>query len=111
MRIHISCYSVFLREWLSVFHNDHFLVLRTEDYHADMKATLQRTYTFLGVRNLTGEEEAKVESQYKKHETVLKKKAGPMFPETRALLEEFFAPFNEDLAQLLGDDRFLWKDR
>ncbi|KAK3729053.1 hypothetical protein RRG08_005426 [Elysia crispata] len=111
MRIHISCYSVYLREWMSVFHKNHFLVLRTEDYHADMKGTLQRTYTFLDMRNLTEEEEVKVESQLKKHETVLKKKAGPMFAETRALLEEFFAPFNEDLTALLGDDRFLWKDR
>ena len=34
---------------------------------------------------------------------------GPMFPETRRLLEEFFRPCNEDLAKLLNDDRFLWR--
>jgi hypothetical protein len=34
-----------------------------------------------------------------------------MLPETRALLEEFYAPFNQKLAQLMGDDeRYLWKD-
>lgn len=111
MRIHISCYSVYLREWLSVFHKNHFLVLRTEDYHADIKGTLQRAFTFLGVRNLTEEEEMRIESQIKKHETVFKKMAGPMYPETRALLEEFFSLFNEDLAAIMGDTRFLWKDR
>lgn len=111
MRIHISCYSVYLREWLSVFHKNHFLVLRTEDYHADIKGTLQRAFTFLGVRNLTEEEEMMIESQLKKHETVFKKMAGPMYPETRALLEEFFSLFNEDLAAIMGDTRFLWKDR
>ena len=37
------------------------------------------------------------------------REVGPMFPETRTLLEEFFRPCNEDLAKLLNDDRFLWK--
>jgi hypothetical protein len=31
-----------------------------------------------------------------------------MLPETRRVLEEFYAPFNERLAQALGDVRFAW---
>lgn len=34
----------------------------------------------------------------------------PMLPETRALLEEFYAPYNEMLADLLGDARFNYND-
>ncbi len=34
---------------------------------------------------------------------------GGMLPETRILLQEFYAPFNKKLAALLSDNRFLWK--
>lgn len=33
----------------------------------------------------------------------------PMLPRARELLDEFFAPFNRQLARELGDDRFLWR--
>lgn len=33
----------------------------------------------------------------------------PMLPRAREMLDEFFAPFNRELARELGDDRFLWR--
>lgn len=33
-----------------------------------------------------------------------------MLPETRQILEEFYRPFNEKLADVLNDKRWLWKD-
>jgi hypothetical protein len=33
-----------------------------------------------------------------------------MLPETRAALKAFYAPFNDALAALLGDERFAWRD-
>ncbi len=33
-----------------------------------------------------------------------------MLPETRVLLQQFYAPFNEKLAALLSDNLFLWKN-
>jgi hypothetical protein len=33
-----------------------------------------------------------------------------MLDETRATLNAFYAPFNEQLAALLGDERFAWRD-
>lgn len=35
--------------------------------------------------------------------------SGTMLPETRKLLENFHRQFNEKLADLLDDDRFLWQ--
>lgn len=32
-----------------------------------------------------------------------------MAPETRRRLDEFYAPYNEKLARLLGDERYLWR--
>ena len=35
---------------------------------------------------------------------------GSMLPETIEILNEFYKPFVLRLHELLGDDRFLWKD-
>ena len=37
-------------------------------------------------------------------------KVGPMLPETIEILNEFYKPFVLRLHQLLGEERFLWKD-
>lgn len=34
---------------------------------------------------------------------------GPMLPTTKAILRDFYRPFNTKLAQVLFDDAFLWK--
>lgn len=34
-----------------------------------------------------------------------------MNPATRTMLTEFYRPFNEKLAQLLGDNRYKWLDQ
>lgn len=40
----------------------------------------------------------------------LYEKLGPMLPETISVLNEFYEPFNQQLAQLLDDEQFLWRD-
>ena len=36
------------------------------------------------------------------------KKFGQILPQSRTLMKKFFEPFNQQLAELLQDDRFLW---
>lgn len=110
MRLHISCYSVFLREWLAVFQRKHFLVIRSEDLHSDMRGTYSKVFQFLDVAPPPDDVMAAMLDDHIVHETKKKKAAGDMFPHTRALLDEFFVRFNQDLAHLLQDDRFLWND-
>lgn len=40
----------------------------------------------------------------------LYEKLGPMLPETISVLNEFYEPFNQQLAHLLDDEQFLWRD-
>ena len=35
-------------------------------------------------------------------------KKGPMLPETKQLLDDFYRPFNTRLAHLLNNERYLW---
>ena len=44
----------------------------------------------------------------RKHETKAKKKVNDMYPKTRQLLQSFYGRYNEQLAVLLSDTRFLW---
>ena len=57
-------------------------------------------------------EEAKIlqEIDHVKATEKKSKKLGYVLPETRAVLDRFFEPYNRRLADFLGDDRFLWKD-
>ena len=34
---------------------------------------------------------------------------GPMYNQTRAALDKFYAAYNQRLAELLKDDSYLWK--
>ena len=36
------------------------------------------------------------------------KKAGELLQKTREILDEFYKPYNKDLAMLLKDDKYLW---
>lgn len=38
---------MYLKEWLKVFNKDQILVLRTEDYSANIKETLKTVFNFL----------------------------------------------------------------
>ncbi len=53
----------------------------------------------------------KHEEEIAQHEIRSKaRKPSDMLPETRVLLQQFYAPFNEELAALLSDNLFLWKN-
>ncbi|XP_061187368.1 uncharacterized protein LOC133195519 [Saccostrea echinata] len=46
-----SLYFIHLQEWLDVFPREQLLVLRTEDYHENMKYSLLQLFSFLGEPN------------------------------------------------------------
>lgn len=42
-------YIIFLLDWLTVFHREQILVLRLEDYAANLKVTIKKVFDFLSV--------------------------------------------------------------
>ncbi|XP_021340126.1 carbohydrate sulfotransferase 15-like [Mizuhopecten yessoensis] len=111
-RIHIGFYSEYVLEWLRVFPRDQILFLRTEDYSADLSGHLAKVFSFLGSRPLTASEITSygIDLKTKKHVTQSKKTKGPMLEKTRAILSTLYEPYNKKLANILQDNRFLWKD-
>ena len=52
VRLRVGMYSVYLKDWLSVFPKSQFLILRLEDYSEDQTSYLRQIYSFLGQSKL-----------------------------------------------------------
>lgn len=49
VRLNLGMYIVFILDWLTVFHRDQILVLRLEDYAANLKMAIKAVFDFLSV--------------------------------------------------------------
>ncbi|KAL5016159.1 hypothetical protein ScPMuIL_005748 [Solemya velum] len=109
MRLHIGIYSIYLRDWLKVFARDQILFLRLEDYAEDKVSTLRRVYKFLKLGPIDDKRETVIREtpDVNKRKPVLKA-LGNMLPKTRRMLNKFYSVYNQQLATLLDDNRFLW---
>ena len=94
--------------WLQVIPRERILFVKSEELRENTTDVMRDLYKFLELSPLTNAQLAKVVSNQHINELSIKKP--PMLPSTRELLQEFFEPFNLKLAQLLNDDKFLWKD-
>ncbi len=90
-----------LRNWMSCFPKEQFLILKSEDFYANLSATLQQTLAFLDIPTATLISE---EQEYKQYN---KKTFTKMNPDTRKRLIQYFEPYNERLYEYLGRD-FGW---
>ena len=94
--------------WLQVIPRERMLIVKSEELRENTADVMRNIFKFLGLSSLTNDQLAKVATDRHVNEGSINKL--PMLPSTKKLLQEFFEPFNEKLAQLLNDDRFLWKD-
>ncbi|CAC5410827.1 CHST15 [Mytilus coruscus] len=111
-RIHLGFYYVYLLEWFNVFPRDQFIVLRTEDISKDMSLYMSKLYKFLGADELSMKQMNDLGILSKEHtyKTKEKQNVAPMSTVTREKLLNLYTPFNNKLAVMLNDPRFLWKD-
>ena len=123
-------YAHFLSDWFDVFPPEQIAILLFEEYIKDTSAKLKGIFRFLGledrplqyndmVHSLSTANRTEVQESnqstsremrkdtYKPYDERLVKES--MQSKTREMLEEFYKPYNEQLAELLKDDRFLWK--
>ena len=117
-RIDRMLYYQHVRKWLSVVPREQFLFLTMEEMNTHTLSVAAATAEFLGLH--TGDrsleeitdfsgvhKQGKCENRqlsYSYHENADLQ----MRDETRQLLEQFFSHYNQLLADLLADSRFLW---
>ncbi|KAH9496541.1 Carbohydrate sulfotransferase 15 [Bulinus truncatus] len=109
-RLDIGLYYVFVSEWLQRVPRDRLLILRTEDYGKNVTTTVQQAFRFLQLPQVSPKALNKIEALLRSNENKARREKVPMLPDSRRLLSEFYEPYNRKLAQLLGDDRFTWRD-
>lgn len=109
VRLNLGMYIIFLLDWLTVFQREQILVLRLEDYAANLKATIKQVFNFLSVGPLSEQVEAALTKRPMSNtRRAADRNLGPMLPATRDLLREFHQPFNQKLASVLDNRAFLW---
>ncbi|XP_069137818.1 carbohydrate sulfotransferase 15-like isoform X2 [Argopecten irradians] len=101
--LHGSLYSVFLKDWMTVFPRKQFFITTLEEYSKNQTLVASEVFTFLGLRAESGRGNTHFNSR---RPSV--KHMGDMYNETRRILEQFYKPFNRELAALLDDPKFLW---
>ena len=110
-RLGISLYYYHIVKWLSFFSREQFMIVRMEDLSSDPYAVTSSVWKFLELNpisrdhfntNVRSNANSWIVSEENKNNF-------KMWPETRQMLDDFFAPYNELLAVMLGDDKFLWK--
>ena len=109
----ISIYFVHLVKWLQFYPKEQFLFLRTEDININTDRFLSTITNFLGLDPVSPQLAEQWLGRRANVQTLVA--ADPrkiqMWNRTRTLLEGFFRPFNAMLAELMGDQRFLWNDQ
>ncbi|XP_064642972.1 carbohydrate sulfotransferase 15-like [Lineus longissimus] len=108
VRLYTGLYAVYIHDWLRIFPRAQFLFVKTEEYKEDTANHIKKAFSFLKA----SEPSTTVMDRIKEYESVntqekIKSQMGQMLPETRKLLDRFYEPFNQVLAELLQDEK--WK--
>ena len=113
-RVRISIYYAFVQRWLSAFPRENMIFLRFEDYVEQPVAYVNDVVLpFLGLEPLSNHSIYSINSKMSKIMDILMNKKShklPMRTDTKDLLTKFYEPSNKKLADILSDDKFLWKD-
>ena len=104
-----SLYHPFLEDWHAAF-GSNLLALPAEALLDTASGARDRAIAFLNVAPLPAASAPPSATYMELHAKTLAEKNGTAFaPKTRKLLEDFFAPYNKLLADMLGDDRLQWR--
>jgi Sulfotransferase domain len=101
-------YAQQLIPWIEAFGRDNILILRFEDFESNQTAVLQQILDFVGIvdHSLQRIADADLEHQYNPRNQV-QRRTGKVGGDMREYLRRFYQPYNEELADLLGDKS--WK--
>jgi hypothetical protein len=110
--LHRGCYSEQIKYWMEHFSlGENLKIIRYEALKQNTSAVLQDIFDFMGAPP-HGIKKERLEKDYSPN-IKLKKQQNITYPpltnETKAYLERFYKPYNDELADLLGEDwRGVW---
>ena len=109
-RIEMGLYYVHVHKWLSVVPRERFMFLTLEETSQNKEAIGRSLWEFIGI---PGEYKGVQPFEADKNEQdTIDYRNDPrlqMRKDTEQILNDFFQPYNQKLADLLGDPKFLWE--
>jgi len=107
--LYIGMYAQQISEWLRYFEpNRSIKIVQYERLQADRPAVFREMIEFLGLRADKVRPSAFETSAFRRQET-LENEGQKLHAETEAYLKRFFKPYNDELADLLGEEwRGIW---
>ncbi|XP_051523864.1 carbohydrate sulfotransferase 15-like [Myxocyprinus asiaticus] len=112
VRLQVGLYVMYVLDWLSVFSREQLLVLRLEDHASNPSCSMNRIFRFLQIGAVLKQRWREITKRPASNTRRMSdRNLGPMRPVTRELLEQFYAPFNQKLSEVLQDESFLWDSR
>ena len=112
-RLDMALYYVHVRKWLSIVPRDKFLFLTLEEISTDSHKVAKKIIQFLElpVPHVTDYETSCFHSLNTQESIDYHNDPRlQMRADTRDYLKRFFRPFNQKLAELISDKKFLWED-
>ena len=107
--IYVALYYIHIQKWLSVAPRERFLFLTMEELSENDYHTGNQIWSFLKVPPLPRDHKVR---RIINKQVIIDYKNDPrlaMRKDTREILKSFFQPYNQLLADLLGNEKFLWK--
>jgi N-acetylgalactosamine 4-sulfate 6-O-sulfotransferase len=108
MRINLGVYICYIRDWYEAFGRDNLLVVSLEDYSKQPLPVLSRIFSFIRVQDPGLEVLKEYLTPRKNTRKEKDTQLGAMLTPTRRLLQDFYWPYNVQLARFLNDTRFLY---
>jgi hypothetical protein len=102
-----SIYAPQLARWLALYPRSQMLLMQSETFFRQPAEHMQRAAAFMGLREHNFAAEPALQRAYAGSaagDWAPPEKYPPMKQSTRALLRDFFAPYNQQLYALIGDD-------
>ena len=110
-KFYIGLYYVHIKKWLHFFPREQFLFLRMENIVANFKEAMGQIIDFLALSPVANREVEKwLTKANSQIEIVAADEKFLMQTQTKVLLDEAYAPYNQLLADLLNDERYLWSE-
>jgi len=105
-------YYLYLLPWLQVFPRKNFLFIRNEDMREDTGKVLKEIFEFLDMSPMPDDKLKQTVKKVAHNQKIIHGSNSNLLlsPSTKKQLRTYFRPFNEKLAELLEDDKFLWED-
>ncbi|KAK4538734.1 hypothetical protein CDCA_CDCA20G4759 [Cyanidium caldarium] len=115
-RLSIGFYSLYLRAWYALWPPEQVLVVFIEDYDRDPQAFMERVFRFLGMQVADDDDGRQMPWRYilaGRHQNALggrmRSQARPS-AELLEVLRDIYAPWNDDLQQVLGVETLPWTE-